>query len=42
MAGTFFGLQIGRSGIYTQRKAMETTSHNIANAIPRAIQDKMR
>ncbi|GAB1355561.1 hypothetical protein MASR1M12_43060 [Erysipelotrichia bacterium] len=32
MAGTFFGLQIGRSGIYTQRKAMETTSHNIANA----------
>jgi flagellar hook-associated protein 1 FlgK len=32
MAGTFFGLQIGRSGIYTQRKAMEVTSHNIANA----------
>lgn len=32
MAGTFFGLQIGKSGIFTQRKAMETTSHNIANA----------
>ena len=32
MAGTFFGLQIGKSGIYTQRKAMEVTSHNIANA----------
>jgi len=32
MAGTFFGLQIGKSGIFTQRKAMEVTSHNIANA----------
>jgi len=32
MTGTFFGLQIGKSGIYTQRKAMEVTSHNIANA----------
>ncbi|HAE37273.1 MAG TPA: flagellar hook-associated protein FlgK [Candidatus Riflebacteria bacterium] len=32
MAGTFFGLQIGRSGIYTARKAMDVTSHNIANA----------
>ncbi len=32
MAGTFFGLDIARSGIFTQRKAMETTSHNIANA----------
>lgn len=32
MAGTFFGLNIGKSGIYTQRKAMEVTSHNIANA----------
>lgn len=32
MSGTFFGLQIGKSGIYTQRKAMEVTSHNIANA----------
>lgn len=32
MAGTFFGLNIGKSGIFTQRKAMEVTSHNIANA----------
>ncbi len=32
MSGTFYGLQIGKSGIFTQRKAMETTSHNIANA----------
>ncbi|MBU1109304.1 MAG: flagellar hook-associated protein FlgK [Candidatus Riflebacteria bacterium] len=32
MTGTFFGLQIGKSGIFTQRKAMEVTSHNIANA----------
>jgi flagellar hook-associated protein 1 FlgK len=32
MAGTFFGLQIGKSAIFTQRKAMEVTSHNIANA----------
>ncbi len=32
MTGSFFGLQIGKSGIYTQRKAMDVTSHNIANA----------
>ncbi len=32
MAGTFFGLNIGRSGIYTATKAIEVTSHNIANA----------
>lgn len=32
MSGSFFGLNIGKSGIFTQRKAMEVTSHNIANA----------
>jgi flagellar hook-associated protein 1 FlgK len=32
MTGSFFGLQIGKSGIFTQRKAMDVTSHNIANA----------
>ena len=32
MAGTFFGLNIGRSGIFTQQKAMNVTSQNIANA----------
>jgi flagellar hook-associated protein 1 FlgK len=32
MTGSFFGLQIGKSAIFTQRKAMDVTSHNIANA----------
>ena len=32
MTGTFFGLSIGKSGIFAQRKAMDVTSHNIANA----------
>ncbi|HPT45432.1 MAG TPA: flagellar hook-associated protein FlgK [Candidatus Rifleibacterium sp.] len=32
MSSTFFGLNIGKSGIFTQQKALETTSHNIANA----------
>lgn len=32
MTSSFFGLQIGKSAIFTQRKAMEVTSHNIANA----------
>ncbi|GAB4274107.1 MAG: hypothetical protein Kow0029_14270 [Candidatus Rifleibacteriota bacterium] len=32
MTGSFFGLQIGKTGIFTQRKAMDVTSHNIANA----------
>lgn len=32
MPGTFFGLSIAKSGIFTQSKAMDVTSHNIANA----------
>ena len=32
MTGSFFGLQIGKTGIFTQKKAMDVTSHNIANA----------
>ncbi|MDI6874888.1 MAG: flagellar hook-associated protein FlgK [Actinomycetota bacterium] len=32
MSSTFFGLQIAFSGLRTQRKVMETISHNIANA----------
>lgn len=31
MSGSFFGLNIGKSAIFTQRKAIEVTSHNIAN-----------
>lgn len=32
MRATFFGIEIGKRGILTQRSAMEVTSHNIANA----------
>lgn len=31
MANTFFGLNIGKSGLYTASNAMNTTAHNIAN-----------
>lgn len=31
MPSTFFGLNIGRSGLYTYQAALNTTSHNIAN-----------
>ena len=30
--GTFFGIEIGRRGIMTQQRALETTGHNVANA----------
>ncbi|HOY67947.1 MAG TPA: flagellar hook-associated protein FlgK [Candidatus Ozemobacteraceae bacterium] len=32
MRATFFGIEIGKRGIMTQRAAMDVTSHNIANA----------
>lgn len=32
MLSTFFGLEIARRGLMAQRAAMDTTSHNIANA----------
>ena len=31
MPNTFFGLTIGKSGLYTASNAMNTTAHNIAN-----------
>ncbi len=31
MASTFFGLNIGKSGLYAYKSAMDTTAHNIAN-----------
>lgn len=31
MPSTFFGLNIGKSGLYTYQAALNTTSHNIAN-----------
>ena len=31
MPNTFFGLNIGKSGLYTASNAMNTTAHNIAN-----------
>ncbi len=32
MASTFFGLNIGTSGLYTYQAALNTTAHNAANA----------
>ncbi len=32
MANTFFGLNIGKSGLYASSTAMNTTAHNISNA----------
>ena len=32
MGSTFFGLNIGRTGLYTYQAALDTTAHNIANA----------
>ena len=32
MASTFFGLNIGQSGLYAYQAALDTTSHNITNA----------
>ncbi len=32
MASTFFGLNIGTTGLYAYKGAMDTTAHNIANA----------
>ena len=32
MRSTFFGIEIGARSLYTQRTALETTGHNIANA----------
>ncbi|HNW36315.1 MAG TPA: flagellar hook-associated protein FlgK, partial [Candidatus Ozemobacteraceae bacterium] len=32
MGATFFGIEIGKRGIMTQRSAMDVTSHNITNA----------
>ncbi len=31
MASTFFGLNIGKTGLYAYKAAMDTTAHNIAN-----------
>lgn len=31
MPGTFFGLSIGTSGLYTYQAALNTTAHNVAN-----------
>jgi flagellar hook-associated protein 1 FlgK len=31
MPNTFFGLTIGKSGLYTYQGALNTTAHNIAN-----------
>lgn len=32
MSSTFFGLNIGESGLYAYKAAMDTTAHNISNA----------
>ena len=32
MASTFFGLNIGQSGLYAYQSALDTTAHNITNA----------
>lgn len=32
MASTFFGLNIGKTGLYAYQAALDTTSHNISNA----------
>ncbi|MDD3172614.1 MAG: flagellar hook-associated protein FlgK [Herbinix sp.] len=32
MSSTFFGLNIGKSGLYAYQSALDTTSHNITNA----------
>lgn len=32
MSSTFFGLNIGQSGLYTYQSALDTTAHNITNA----------
>lgn len=32
MASTFFGLNIGQTGLYAYQSALDTTSHNITNA----------
>ncbi len=32
MSSTFFGLNIGVSGLYTYQAALDTTSHNVSNA----------
>lgn len=32
MASTFFGLNIGKSGLYAYQSALDTTAHNISNA----------
>ncbi len=32
MSSTFFGLNIGKSGLYAYQSALDTTSHNISNA----------
>ena len=32
MASTFFGLNIGTSGLYTYQAALNTTAHNVSNA----------
>jgi flagellar hook-associated protein 1 len=32
MASTFFGLNIGQTGLYTYQSALDTTAHNITNA----------
>ena len=31
MASSFFGLDIGKSGLYTAQAGLNTTAHNIAN-----------
>ena len=31
MSSTFFGLNIGKSGLYAYKAALDTTAHNIAN-----------
>ena len=31
MASTFFGLNIGTSGLYTYQAALNTTAHNVSN-----------
>ena len=32
MASTFFGLNIGKTGLYAYKAALNVTAHNIANA----------
>jgi flagellar hook-associated protein 1 FlgK len=32
MASTFFGLNIGKTGLYAYQAALDTTAHNITNA----------